>query len=270
MTQNSPLQAVIFDWAGTMVDHGSRAPAGVFVDAFAKHGMTATMAQARGPMGVHKRAHVAAMFELPAIAEQWHKVSGRAPTDADIDAVYADVTQLQIACLPRFADPIPGALRTAETLRSRGIRVGSTTGYVKEMLDVLRPAAAEKGYTPDCAVSASEVPAARPAPFMLFEAMARLGVDDVRRCVAVGDTLPDVLAGRNAGMWTVGLALTGNATGVTAEELETWSAADIDTVRRDFGGVLRAHGAHFVVDGSAQLMPVIDEIEARIARGQTP
>ena len=46
------IKAVILDWAGTVVDHGSRAPMGAFVRAFAEFGVAISVADARGPMGI--------------------------------------------------------------------------------------------------------------------------------------------------------------------------------------------------------------------------
>jgi phosphonoacetaldehyde hydrolase len=51
------IQAAILDWAGTVVDHGSRAPMGAFVRAFAEFGVTISIANARGPMGMAKWDH---------------------------------------------------------------------------------------------------------------------------------------------------------------------------------------------------------------------
>ena len=47
----SKFKAVVFDWAGTMIDFGSFAPMGVFVKAFETFGIRASIEQARGPMG---------------------------------------------------------------------------------------------------------------------------------------------------------------------------------------------------------------------------
>ena len=52
---DSRVDAVIFDWAGTVVDFGSRAPAGAFVEVFRRHGVAISIAEARGPMGSEKR-----------------------------------------------------------------------------------------------------------------------------------------------------------------------------------------------------------------------
>ena len=73
------LQAVVFDWAGTMVDHGSLAPMGVFVEAFARFGVELTIDEARGPMGMAKRPHIAALMALPRVAGRLAPQARRAP-----------------------------------------------------------------------------------------------------------------------------------------------------------------------------------------------
>ena len=50
----SLIKAVIFDWAGTMIDFGSRAPMGAFVEVFGEFGVDLTVAEARGPMGLRE------------------------------------------------------------------------------------------------------------------------------------------------------------------------------------------------------------------------
>lgn len=60
------IRLAVFDWAGTLVDHGSRAPVLAFVETFARAGVEASEAEARVPMGLEKRAHLAAMLNEPA------------------------------------------------------------------------------------------------------------------------------------------------------------------------------------------------------------
>ncbi len=61
----------------------------------------------------------------------------------------------------------------------------------------------------DTVVCGSDVAAGRPAPFMIFQAMERLGVTDVARVLVAGDTPRDLEAGTNAGAGFVVGVLTG-------------------------------------------------------------
>ena len=80
------VKAVVLDWAGTVVDFGSRAPMGAFVEVFARFGVAISIAQARGPMGLPKRAHIAALLAEPDIAEAWRAAHGALPDEQAIDA----------------------------------------------------------------------------------------------------------------------------------------------------------------------------------------
>jgi len=265
-----PIQAVIFDWAGTMVDHGSCAPAGVFVQAFAAHNLNVTIEQARGPMGIHKRDHVRTLLELEPVREQFEKAQRRPVGDADIDKIYAAATRLQIDCLKDYADPIPGVLPVLEQLRRRGIKVGSCTGYVTEMMDVLVPAAAAKGLEPDAWVCASDVPFARPSALMALLNLVRLNVSPVQACLKVGDTVADVEEGLNAGMWSVAVTLTGNEVGLNERDLAKLNAAEREKRRIRAADKLAQAGAHYVIDGVSELPGVLADIEARLGRGEAP
>jgi phosphonoacetaldehyde hydrolase len=269
-TYSGPVQAVVFDWAGTVVDHGCMAPTGVFVRAFAAHDLTVTIEQARGPMGVDKKTHVATLLELPAVRAQFERGHGRAPAGDDLDRIYADVVRLQVDCIVSFSDPIPGSLETIAWLRDRGIKIGSCTGYVTEMMEALVPAAAAKGYRPDAWVCSSDVPSGRPAPHMALANLVRLDVSAVQGGVKVGDTVTDVEEGLNAGMWSVGVAMTGNEIGLSADDLAALDAGEREKKRARAIDRLAGAGAHYVIDGVADLPPVVEDIERRLAAGERP
>ena len=264
------LKAVILDWAGTVVDYGSRAPAGVFVEVFARHGVPITMAQARGPMGSEKRAHIAAIAAMPEVAEAWQRTHSRTCTDEDIDAMYREFVPLQIECLPRFADLISGTLEAIADFRKRGLKIGTTTGYNAEMMRVLGAEAAQRGFEPDSIVSSDMVSEGRPAPWMALKAAALMGVYPMSAIIKIGDTVPDILEGLNAGMWTIAVAATGNEMGLS--EAAAVALRDVDRAER----LTRAYaslqdaGAHYVVDGISDVPPVLDQIEERLAQGERP
>ena len=120
----------------------------------------------------------------------------------------------------------PGTLAAIDALRARGIRIAGTTGYTRPIMDVLEPLAAAAGYAPELTVCAGDLPAGRPTPLMMWYAMAKLGVWPAASVVKVDDTAPGIGEGKAAGTWTVGIALTGNAVGLSAEELAALSQAE--------------------------------------------
>jgi phosphonoacetaldehyde hydrolase len=264
------LKAAIFDWAGTIVDFGSLAPAVVFIEVFKRQGVDLTVDEARGPMGLHKRTHIAVLTELDSVRARWQAKHGRLPAEVDIDRMYADFIPLQLQCLSDYSALIPGTKETAEALRRRGLKIGSTTGYSAEMVAINQRDAARQGFEPDCTISASDVPVGRPSPFMAQLAMIKLGVWPVEACVKVDDTRPGIDEGLNAGMWTIGLAVSGNEVGLSLADWRKLPPAEQDRLRQAAATRLSQSGAHYVVDTIADLMPCIDDIEARLARGERP
>lgn len=265
-----PLTAVIFDWAGTTVDYGSRAPAGVFIEVFRRAGLPITVEQARGPMGMHKRDHIAALLALPEVAATWAQKHQRPSSDADVQALYEELIPLQLACLRDYCDIIPGTLETVAECRRRGMKIGSTTGYNREMLDIVVAEAQRQGYSPDCAVSADEVPAGRPHPYMCLLAAVRLECYPLESIVKVGDTVPDIDEGLNAGMWTVAVARTGNEIGLSRAEAGALPPGELEARCATAQQRLSDAGAHYVIDGVGDLPPILDRIEELLARRERP
>ena len=265
-----PVQAVIFDMAGTVMDFGSRAPAGVFVDVFARNGVELTIPEARGPMGAEKRTHIAELLSLPSVRARWVARFGAEPTDVDIDRLYAEFIPLQVASLPAYAELIPGMIETATELRRRGLKLGANSGYNREMLDVCLSIAERQSLRFDSAVAASDVPRARPLPAMCLMNAAQLSVRLVAACIKVDDTIPGIEEGIAAGMWTIGVSISGNEVGLSQQE---WTALAPDAQARARAKAidrLAKAGAHFVIDSVADLMPCITEIDRRLAAGGQP
>lgn len=266
----SEIKAVVFDWAGTVIDFGSRAPMGVFVEAFARFGVDVSVAEARGPMGRPKRDHIAAMLAEPRIAAAWRAAQGTAPDEAAIGRVYEVFVPMNEAVVADFAALVPGAARTVASLRDRGCRIGSTTGYTRSIMERLAPLAAGQGFSPDNLVCAGDLSEGRPSPMNMYRTFLDLGVWPAARVVKVDDTGVGIEEGVHAGCWTVGVSLSGNEAGLSPEELDALSDGERAEVRERATAALRRHGAHFVVDTVADLLPAIDEIEARIRRGERP
>lgn len=237
------ISALILDWAGTTVDFGSFAPTQIFVEAFRQaFDIEITLEEARVPMGLGKWQHIEALGKLPAVDSRWQAKFGRAMTAADIDA-----------------------------LRAKGLKIGSCSGYPRPVMEKLVPAAAAQGYAPDHWVATDDLAAGgRPGPWMALQNVITLGIDDVAHCVKVDDAAPGISEGLHAGMWSVGLAVSGNEFGATWEEYQAMSKAEIATRRERAAGKLYAAGAHYVVDTLADLPEVIADINARLAKGERP
>ncbi len=265
-----PVRAVIFDWAGTTVDYGSRAPVDAFIELFRRHGVTVTAEQARKPMGSYKKDHVRLILAMEPVAQQWEQRIGRVASAEDIEALFREFIPLQAEVIGHHADVIPGVAHAVEYLRQQGIVFGATTGYTRAMMASLLVQAAAAGFSPESNVCADEVPAGRPAPWMAMTSAMQLGVYPMQACVKVGDTLVDIAEGLNAGMWTVGITKTGNELGLSEAEVEALPAHELTSRLNAASDRLLQAGAHFVIPEVRQLPAVITEINERLARGERP
>lgn len=264
------LKAVILDWAGTAVDYGSFAPTAVFLRLFENQNVKITAEDARSGMGLMKQDHLRTILARPSVAEAWKAAHGKPASEDDINNLFNDFVVMQLAVLKEFAEPIPGFLDVVKELRDRDMKIGTTTGYLRQMMEVLAPVAKENGYEPDCIVCPDEVPAGRPYPWMCYENAIRLGVFPMQAMVKVGDTLVDIEEGLNAGMWTVGLSLTGNLLGLSESEVNALSPEDRDNALKKIEAQLYQAGAHYVIEGIWDLPDVLDDIEFRLAQGEHP
>ncbi len=264
------LKAVLLDWAGTTMDYGCYAPAVVFAEIYKRFGVEISMGEAREPMGAHKRVHILQISQQDGVRSRWTSVHGVPPTEEDVDRMFAEFVPAQLKVLAEYADLIPGTLDACRNFRERGLKIGSTTGYTQEMMDLLYREAADRGYAPDSSVCASEVPAGRPEPWMCLKNAMNLGIYPMEACVKVGDTMPDILEGLNAGMWTIGLAMTGNEVGLNEAEIAALDPAILERKRARAYARLAQAGAHYVADGISDVPPLLDAINARLACGERP
>jgi len=133
---HSGITAVVLDWAGTVQDHGCMAPMVVFKEVFKEEGVPISTAEARAPMGAHKRVHIQKITRLDkmdlelSVKERWQIVHSKMPTETDIDRMFARFVPLQHKVLANYADLIPGTVETT-FIRDRGWKIGSTTGFMK-------------------------------------------------------------------------------------------------------------------------------------------
>lgn len=265
-----PVKAVILDWAGTTMDYGCYAPAVVFIEVFKRRGVAISIEQAREPMGAHKKVHIRNITQIPAVAKKWADIHGSTCTEDDVESMFQEFIPLQLDCLAEYADLIPETIETVKAFRKRGLKIGSTTGYTGEMMTLLLAEAKKRGYEPDVTVCATDVPAGRPEPWMCLKNAQDLQIYPMEAIVKIGDTLPDIDEGLNAGMWTIGLAKTGNEMGLTATEIDALDPNELQVKLARARKRMAQSGAHYVVDGIGDCNAVIDDINARLARGERP
>jgi phosphonoacetaldehyde hydrolase len=260
-----PVKAVVLDWAGTMVDFGCMAPVRALIDVFGGEQIPLSDAEARRDMGKAKLDHLKAILADPAVAARWSALKADPVSEADIDRLYRKLGDAMKAEAAKSARLIPGAAQTVAELRALGVKIGSGTGYTRDMMAGILKSAAEQGYAPEVVVCAGETPSGRPAPLMTWKALIALDAWPARACIKVDDAPVGIEEGKLAGCWTVGLSASGNGVGL---DLESFAALSPDARRGKLAqaeNTLKDAGADFVIEDISHLVPVVHEIARRIA-----
>ena len=235
------VKAVIFDWAGTVVDHGSLAPMGAFVETFAEFGVDdldrrGARADGHGQTPAYRRpdgvaAHRRRLGRTPRPGADARPTSTR---------VYAAFVPKNIAVAARYANLIPGVAEVAAELRREGSRsarrrVTRARSWPRSCRSppprVLRP-------------TASSAPATRPTggptPFMLYKSFLELQVWPASSAIKVDDTEVGIAEGVNAGAWAVGVAVSGNVFGLSEADAAALAARRFPTQARRGGEKARS------------------------------
>jgi phosphonoacetaldehyde hydrolase len=268
---NNKVKGIVLDWAGTIVDFGSLAPMGAFVELFARHHVEITITQARVPMGLPKLDHIAALGQMPTIAAQWQALKGRPFNDADAQQLLSEFEPMSAQAALERCHFIPGFMSAYHTLQSQGLAFATTTGYTRKIMTPLIEIARAQGFRPALVVCCDDVARSRPDPMGMQACLQAMGLQgQAMQVIKVDDTAPGLAEGLAAGCWTVGVAISGNALGWTQETWLQASEEDQAHARTSGNAQLLAAGAHEVIDSVADLSQAIARIEQRIALGETP
>lgn len=264
------IAAVVLDWAGTTVDFGSRAPVAAMRAVFEHAGVAISEQEARRPMGKAKREHIAALLDDPEIRERWRSSLGRTPDESDLDRIYTQFLSMQADSVAEFSGVIEGCVEAIAECRRMGLKIGSSTGYTRELLAKVAQRAAREGYVPDVMLSADDLSPGRPAPWLCLENARRLGVYPMAAIVKVDDTPAGILAGRNAGMWTVGVVASGNEVGLSYDALAKLGHGEREGKLTAARQSLTQAGAHYLIDTIAELPEAIQAMNLRLSEGRLP
>jgi phosphonoacetaldehyde hydrolase len=257
---NNKIKGVIFDWAGTTVDYGCFAPVVTFMEVFKNAGIVLTLDEVKGPMGIHKKEHIKLLLQLDRVKNLWQEKYKRFPNQEDIDSLYASFEPMLISILKDFATPLPHVLETVNELKTMGIKIGSTTGYIRKMMDTLVPFAEKNGYVPDNIVTSDEVIRGRPHPFMCYKNAMDLDIYPLSSIIKVGDTIADIKEGINASMISIGVVLGSSLMGLTQKQADSLTEKELyDKIEEVEFKFLNA-GANYVIKDMSYLIPLINEL----------
>jgi len=92
-------------------------------------------------MGLAKRTHIATMLMSERPTAEWVEKHGKLHTEADINAIYKKFEPALFGVLKNYANPLLGVLESVAWIKNKGIKIGSTTGYTRQMMDIVAPLA---------------------------------------------------------------------------------------------------------------------------------
>lgn len=252
------IEGVILDWAGTAVDYGCFAPVQAFDEVFKAFHMSPSMDELRKPMGMLKWDHIHTVLSMPRIAAQFRECYGREFSKEDVDAMYGQFEAKLLSILHDFAEPKPYVLETVAVLKEKGIKIGSTTGYTDVMMEIVVREAAKRGYAPDCWFSPDATgKMGRPYPYMVFKNMEALKLSSVNKVIKIGDTISDILEGKNAGLITVGVIEGSSEMGLTEAEFLGLDAVEREARMEEVANRYREAGADYVVNDIRGLLELL-------------
>ena len=266
------VKGLVLDWSGTTADEYVIAPAVVFVDVFKKFNVEISMTEAREPMGLRKDLHILELTKLPKIRERWNKAHGRYPDQGDVDRMFADFVPMQLDCLRKYTTLLPHVADVTQKFQKEGIKIGSSTGFVRSMVNILEEDAKKQGYTPDASVAGDEVAnGARPKPFMVYRNLDLMNVHPIQSVVKVDDTVSGIGEALEAGCWGVGIARYSNYMDMdTLEEAQSLPKDEIQRRLVKTRDILQKAGAHYVINTFDELPGVVEEINLRLSKGERP
>jgi phosphonoacetaldehyde hydrolase len=265
-----PVKAVVLDWSGTAIDFGCMGPPTAFVNIFERYEIEITISEVRQFMGLGKKEHVRRLCQMPKVVAQWQKKYHRTPDEDDINLVFQQMEVMMLTTIADHAAPIKGLLPFVDELHRKNIKIGSCTGYTAPIMQSLVVETVKYGFLPDCIVCASDVPAGRPFPWMCYKNAIGLQVYPFESMIKIGDTISDIIEGLNAGMWTIGVTQSGNELGLSPNQVMALSSHELDQRLAAIESRFREAGAHYVVKGIWECLPIIDAIGRRLAEGDHP
>ncbi len=277
-TENSERSVayLMLDCSGTTMDRYVDAPAIVFVEVFKQYGLEISMPEARGPMGLRKDLHIKAITQIPSVRQRFTAKFGREPGQSDVDAMFAVFVPTQLALLRNgtYHTLLPGVSELCQEWQKQGIKIGVTTGFTREMLNLLLAGAAGQGFRPDSHCAGDEVELPRPTAYMVIKNLERMGVynleNALHRTIKVDDTVSG--AGEGAPLcWRVGVSKWSNYVGDSWDAVRKMSANDLAAREQASKEKLVSEsGAHYVVDDLRALPAVIADVNQRLANGERP
>lgn len=258
------IKAIILDGSGTIVDPGVLAPTVAFMKVFEKMKVPISEKEAREPMGNHKKTHIRLITQNINVSERWCKIYNRFPNENDVEHMFELFKPTQLEVLDTYGKEIPGVYEVCKNLHKNNYKLGFTTGFTREMVTKIFKVNPHFEPLFTTTVAADEVTVARPAPYMIYKNLEKMGIFDSRRVIKIDDTEMGMMEGRYAGCWCVGLSKYSNLMGMTHEDVTEFKKnhnSEYLKKKRLIEKKLFDAGAHYVIDDLMSFPEILQNIE---------
>jgi HAD superfamily hydrolase (TIGR01509 family) len=189
-SERSQVEAVVFDWDGTLMDSKEAI--------LATYRATTTKLLGKPfptePEDIHQIIQLRAKESFDLIAAG----------DPELTERIAATFQREYQVMQTQTQPFPGTAEALEQLRAAGIRLGVATSKARARTELEGERTGLLGFF-DVIITGDDVERAKPDPESVARAIAELGVAPAA-AIYVGDGPNDILAGRGSGAITVGVS----------------------------------------------------------------
>lgn len=187
------IEMLVFDMAGTTVQDNNEVEK-CFFEAITHNGLIATHEEVNAMMGWSK---------IKVFETIWRKQLKNESENVILEKIQETYDDFKVILEDHYSTnpvlPKVGTIEIFEFLKKSNIKIALTTGFYREVTDIILDRLNWDKNVIDCTVTSDEVVAGRPAPFMIFRAMELCGINDVRKVIKIGDTPSDLSEGKNAG-----------------------------------------------------------------------
>lgn len=255
------IEAVIFDWAGTLVDYGCMASVEAYKEIFEGYGIKLKNDELRNGMGLDKTDHIRKILQIDRVSKLWLKKFKFEPNEGDVQEINRKFEKVILKYFENI-EPKEYVKTTIDQLRDQGIRIGSTTSYTHEMVNVLMDITKKKKVYIDLVINSEDTKGqGRPNPYMIFKNMEKLGIGSVKNVIKVGDTVNDIKEGVNAGVYSIGVTDGSSEMGLSYEEFDALSEREKEAKRDEVREKFKKAGAFYVMNNVKSLPYIVNAIQ---------
>ena len=201
---NSTIRACIFDLGGTIVDRYSVSPFFSLKRAFMKNNIKISDRVILKDMGMSKNEHIRKILSDKYVERNWFLEYGKFPEPNDTDMIYEDF-KIEQNKLSKVINILPETKSTFEYLKERNVKIGITTGFDKENMDLILSRMEDYGLHVDGAVSSTCLLRSRPYPDMMNKLKGDFNIENNYQIVKFDDTPIGIKEAKNGGFWSVGV-----------------------------------------------------------------